>query len=174
MIDEVVATQRQQVSPVRPVRGRRQPQQKARGEVVEQPAIAGGAGVVELVHHDVVEGIRGEAAQVTDPAEGLDRGEEDVGAFILLRAVEPAEARAGPDPAEGGHRLGQDLLPMGHEQHPGKGTAVEGGEPCLAEARRQNDQPGPVPGGPRIGERRQGRALDRVRLWRREDMGKSW
>lgn len=135
--------------------------------MVEQPAIAGGAGVVEFVHHDVIKGVRGEAAQVADPAEGLDRGEEDIDAFVLLGAVEPAEPRLGPDPAERGHRLGQDLVPVGHEQHPGEGTAVEGGKPGLAQPGRQHDQPGPVPGGPRGGQRRQRRALDRVGFRRR-------
>ncbi|PZX36744.1 hypothetical protein LY56_03393 [Roseinatronobacter thiooxidans] len=122
--------------------------------------------MVEFVDADVIEGVRREAAQVADPPDGLDRGEKDVGAFVLLCAIEAAEPGLGPDPAERGHRLGQDLIPMGHEQHLGEGTAVEGGQPGLAQPCGQHDQTCPVPGGARGGQRRQCSALDRVRFWR--------
>lgn len=49
-----------------------------------------------------------------------------------------------------------------HEQYAGKG-----GQPGLSKSRRQHDQPGPVPGSPRGGQRRQRRALYRMGFgWR--------
>jgi len=66
--------------------------------------------------------------------QGLDRGEEQVGACVLFRAVIAADPGFGADAAEGGHCLGQDLFAMGDKEDPGERGGVKSCEPGLAKA----------------------------------------
>src|SRR5262249_8575691 len=99
-IDEVLAAQGEQVAPVRPLRGRGKAEEKLRLEVVHQPPVGSGRGVMELVHDDVVESVRGEQAQVTRSAKGLDGGEEHIGFRGLLVATVETERGCRTDSSE--------------------------------------------------------------------------
>src|SRR5262245_26935859 len=54
-----------------------------------------------------------------------------------------AEHGGRADPAKGRERLGEDLLAVRHEEHPPRprSARVEGREPGLPEARREDDEP---------------------------------
>ena len=152
------------------LRGRGEAEEKARLEVLDQPSVCRGRGVMELVYDDVVEGVRRELAQVTSPAERLDRGEEDVGVGGLLVAGVEAEDRGRANAAKSLERLAEDLFAVGHEQHPSERwpIRVEGGEPGLPQARGQHDETCGVAVGPRPFERGEGFSLHLVRFWRRQ------
>jgi len=70
--DEVLLAQGEQVAPVGAFGRGRESEEEPGVEVVEQPAVGGRGGVVELVHDDVVEVIPRELTQVWPAAEGLE------------------------------------------------------------------------------------------------------
>ncbi len=145
-VDEVLLTQGEEVAAVGALRRGGEGEQELRAEVVDEAAVRRGRGVVELVHHDVVEGVAREALQVGGPAERLDRREQDVGVQVALLAHVEAEACAGADPAEGVSGLVQDLLAVRDEKDPAEALAVrvEGAQPGLAEAGGEDDEAGGV------------------------------
>ena len=102
-----------------------------------------------------------ELAQVLLPAQGLDRGEEDVGVVVPGRAGVLAQVGVGADAAEGGEGLVEDLFAVGDEEDAVEVAAVEGAEPGLAQAGGQDDEAGAVPGFPGGRELPQGIPPDR-------------
>jgi len=108
---------------------------------------------------------------VGDPAEGLDRGEENVRVLVPLLALVEAQVGVGPDPPVGVAGLVQDLLAVGDEQDPPElgALGVEGAQPGLAEAGGEDDEAGGVALRPRGFEGFQGLLLDGVG---REDRGR--
>ena len=119
-------------------------------EVVEEGPIAGGGGVVDLVHDDVVECVGLELEQSLRPGELLDRGEDDVAGRVLVGPDEPAHVLAPEEASEGPGRLYQQLLTVGHDQGPRHAAQdgphalhVEGGQVGLAHAGGQDDQCAP-------------------------------
>ena len=135
-VDQVVVAQAQDVRLVGALRGGGEAEQEAGPEVLQQAPIDGGGGVVEFVHHDIVEVPGVEQGQVAAPTQGLDRGEEQV-------TPRPCARRCTADPRARAHalkaRLGleQDLFPVGDEQDaPGlDALAVEGGQDRSCRAR---------------------------------------
>ena len=111
------------------------------------------------------------------PAEGLDRGEEDVGVRVSLLAGVEAQAGVGADPAEGVAGLVEDLLAVGDEEDPPVlgAVGVEGAEPGLAEAGGEDDEAGGVALLSRLLEGSEGLLLDGVgggdRAWALLDLG---
>ena len=61
--------------------------------------------MVELVDHDVVEGLAAEALEVGCPPQGLDGREEDVGVRVAALSRVEAQARFRADGAEGAQGL---------------------------------------------------------------------
>jgi hypothetical protein len=55
--------------------------------VVDEPPVRRGGVMMELVHDDVVRGVRLELAQISNLAQRLDRGEDDVGVRRLSSPV---------------------------------------------------------------------------------------
>ena len=145
-VDEVLLAQGEEVAAVGALRGGGEAEEELRAEVVDEAPVGRGRGVVELVDDDVVEGVAREALEVGDAAEGLDRGEEDVGVRVPLLAHVEAQAGLGPDPAEGVPRLVEDLLAVRDEEDPAElgAVGVEGAEPGLAEAGGEDDEAGGV------------------------------
>src|SRR5688572_19545362 len=105
--------------------------------MVDQSTVRRRRRVVELVDLDVVELIRVEAVQVMRTTQRLDRCEDDSRLGRLLRSRVLAEHCMRADGAVGAHRLVEDLLAVGDEQHAFRlrGYGVEGTEPRLAESR---------------------------------------
>ena len=134
-VDEVLLTQAEEVAAVGALGGGGEAEEEAGVEVVEDAAVGGGRGVVELVHDEVVEVIPRELPQVLLAAEGLDGGEEDVGVLVFGRSRVLAEAGLGPDAAEGAEGLVEDLVAVGDEEDALVLEAVEGAEPGLAVGR---------------------------------------
>ena len=66
-IDQVFLAKAKQVAAVAPIRGRRQTQQERGREMVDDPPVGCGRGVVEFVNNDVVESIGGEPLQMCGP-----------------------------------------------------------------------------------------------------------
>ena len=163
-VDEVLAAELEQVATIRALRGRRQAEQEAGLEVVDEPPIGLRRGVVELVDDQVVEGPRVQLVEVRLAPEGQDGGEDDLAAGVLLLAVVLAEARLRPDAPEGPHRLQEDLVAVRDEEDAAGLLGVEGREPGLAEAGRQDDEAGAVAGGAGALEGKQGFLLDFVGL----------
>jgi hypothetical protein len=128
-VDEVLAAQGKEVATVSALGRGGEAQQEARLEMVDQPPVGGGRGVVELVHHEVVELSGVEAAQMRLAAQGLHRGEEDIGLAVLLLGRIESEVRRRADAAKRLHRLAQDLFTVSHKEHPAelRSMAVEGG-----------------------------------------------
>ena len=148
--DEVVE-QAEDVAGVATVRGRREAEQEAGLESLEDAAVGGGVGVVGLVEDDVVEGLGGDAGEVVGSAELLDGGDDDGGVVLHEVAGAPADGsglvRVGEHAAEGAGGLGQELFAVGEEEHAGPGAGgvrdlgdVERGEPGLAQAGREHHE----------------------------------
>ena len=95
--DEVVVAELEQRGAVHAVGSGGQAEEECRLEVVQQLAVGGGGGVVELVDDDVVEVFWVEAAEVADPGEGLDGGEEEVGVGLLPAAGQHADGAVGEE-----------------------------------------------------------------------------
>jgi len=134
-VDEVFAAQAQEVAAVGAFGCGGQAEEEVGFEVVDEASVGGGGGVVKFVDHDVIEVLSGELLVVFGFAQGLHRGEEDVGIIAFLLPRVKSEACVGPDAAIGAHGLAQDLFSMGHEE-----DAVEGGEPGLAQPGGQDHQ----------------------------------
>ncbi len=164
--DQILAAQGEQVGSIGAVGGGRQTQQEAGLEPGQELPIGAGRRVMELVHHHVVEAVLGELLEVGHLAQGLDRGEDQVRLEVLSRAGVEPHARLRSQAAEGAQGLAQDLLAMGHEEHPLEGRRVEGGQPGLARAGGHHHQAGPVAFLPGPVQGLQGPALDRVGLRR--------
>ena len=135
--------------------------------MLQQAPIAGGGGVVEFVHHDVVEGIWRKATQMTLAPQRLDRGEQDIGAAVLFGAIVTAEPRFWADATKRGHSLRQNLFTVCYEKNPCKAAAVKGSQPRFAEPGRQHDQPSLMPIGTCLSQSGQGRILNVMRFGRR-------
>ena len=150
-IDQVLLTEREQVSAVAPLGRRRQAEQELRTEVGDQLSVGRRGGVVELVDDDVVERVWREPLQVLATAQRLDRSEHDVG--VRLLRICPCSGQGAPraDAAEGVERLVEDLLAMRDEQHAPelRAVRVERREPRLSKSGRQHDEAGLVAGGSR-------------------------
>jgi hypothetical protein len=116
------------------------------------PAAVRAGGSSELIDNDVVEGVGSEKPKVRQLAQRLDRGEQDIGVRRLFRAGVAAERGVWPDAAERLQGLGQDFLAVGDEQDTTVlgAVAVEGGQPGLAQAGRQDDEPSLIPCRPRL------------------------
>jgi hypothetical protein len=97
---------------------------------------------MEFVDHYVVEGSGVEVPKMADTAEGLDGRKQDVGVGDLRLARVESEVRFTSDAPIGLHRLGEDFFAMRDEENPAElgPVRVECGKPCLAEARRQDDE----------------------------------
>lgn len=162
--DQVLLAEGEQVSSVAALGSRRQAQQEPGAEVVDEAPVGLGRRVVELVDHEVVEGIAGEAAQVGGTPEGLDRREQHVRFGLALLAGVEAEARLGADPPEGVAGLVQDLFAVGDEEDAAELSAVrvESAEPGLAEAGGEDDEAGGVAVLSCLLEGLEGRLLDGV------------
>ena len=164
-VGEVFLAEREQIAAVGALRGGGEAEEELGAEPVDEAAVGRGGRVVEFVDDDVVEGVALEALEMSGAPERLDRGEEDLGVGVAVRPLVEAEARLGADEAIGVARLAEDLLAVGDEEDPAilGAVRVEGAEPGLAEAGREDDEPGGVPGGAGFIQRRERRELDCVR-----------
>lgn len=127
------------VEPVHPLRGRRQTQQLPRLEMVDDPPICGGRGVVELVDDDDVEVVGSQLLKPLD-VQRLDAGEHVIPSPGLHAGVQQlAERGVVQDFPVGAQRLLEDLLAVSHEQQSrtsavpvsGQASVVEGGHDRL-------------------------------------------
>ena len=164
-VHQVFLAQRQQVATVHSFRRRRQTEQESRRKVLNQSAIGAGGGVVKLVDDDVVKLFASKLAEMMHPTQRLNRGEEHVGVGRFLFARVEAQSGSGTNPAKRLHGLRQDFFPMSDEQHSTKVLAcrIEGGQPRLSQAGRQDDQAGFVASFASRLERRECFLLDGVR-----------
>ena len=113
---EIVVTQRKQVSPVHALRRSRKAKHELWPEVVDHPPITRRGRMMELVNNDVVELL---GIKLTKPGgDGLDAAKDNLGVGLLLVSVEEAKVRVGLHAPEHVPALTQDLLSMGHEEHP--------------------------------------------------------
>ena len=110
--------------------------------MLDQPPVGCGGAMVELIHDDVIELLGVEPAQMFRPPQGLDRREQDVSFVLGLSGVE-AEPRFGPDAPERSHRLSEDFVAIGDEEHALARERIERRQPGLAKARGKDDQSGP-------------------------------
>ena len=55
--------------------------------------------MMKFIHHDVVEGIGSEAAQMVDPSNGLNGCEQDLSMQFFVATVESAKVGFGPNTA---------------------------------------------------------------------------
>jgi hypothetical protein len=119
---------------VQPFRGRGQSEQDLGTHLLQQRSVRGRRGVVELVHHDHVEGI-GIDRREPGRGQGLDRGEHVVPRpGNRIADQEFSEVAQAKDLSEHAARLLEDLLAVGHEQQPRKSaTAAPLGDPCVVE-----------------------------------------
>ena len=85
--------------------------------------------MMKFIHHDVVEGIGREAAQMVDPSNGLNGCEQDLSMQFFVATVEPAKVGFRPDTAEGAHGLGQNFFTVCDKQNALERQAVKGGQP---------------------------------------------
>jgi len=175
--DQVLAAQGEQVRPVRAIRSCRQAQEESGFEPGQELPVRAGGRVMEFVHHDVVETVPGEALEVRQTAQGLDRGEEQVRPQVLVRPGVETHAGFGAQAAEGAQGLAQDLLAVGHEEHPREPRRIEGGQPGLSGSGGHDHQAGKVALLPGPGQRLQGPALDLMgfrRWWDRLHLDGNW
>ena len=116
---EVAAEVAQDVEAVGPLGRGRQRRAGPGPDVVQEPLVARGGGVVELVDDDVVVAVGGQV--VERPAVvALDRDEQVVELLGLAAADEQvAEVRVAEHGPEGPQALPQQLLAVGDEQQPG-------------------------------------------------------
>ena len=98
---EVVATERKQIAAVCAFRRRREPEQEARFEVLNQATVGVCGRVMELVDDDVVEVPGLKALEVTRLAECLDRGEQHYRACVLVATGELPHHAARANPTVG-------------------------------------------------------------------------
>jgi hypothetical protein len=110
--------------------------------VVDDLAVAAGCGMVELVDDDVVELVGGEVVEAC--RQRRDAGEDHAGVASLLCPEVQAERLSWLHLAEGVAALAQDLFAVGDEQDPAElgPSAVEGGDPGLAESGGHHHQAG--------------------------------
>ncbi len=168
-VDEVLLAQREEVSAVAPLGCRGEAEQELRPEVSDELAVGRGRRVVELVDDDVVECLWGEPLQVLAPAQGLDRGEHDVGVWFPGAACVVAKVSLRTNSAERIESLPEDLFTMRDEQNAPeiRAVGVEGREPRLSEPCREDDEAGFVAGGAGLFELQERLPLHLVRLDRR-------
>lgn len=145
-------------------------------EAVEDPAIAGRGGVVDLVGDHVIERAGREAGEVLGPRELLDRREHDLAGQVAGGAGEPGQPGRGAGGAEHAAQragsLGEELVAVGEHEHAGAREAalggecdeVERGEPGLAQAGGEHDQGAAAALGTGGGEGGEGLALDAMRV----------
>src|SRR5439155_13712304 len=134
-VNEVLSAQREQIPTVGPLGRCSQSEQKSRREMVDQPAIRRGGGVVKLIDHDVVELIAREAVQMGLATERLDRCEKDVPASRVHTARISANRRRRSDLPECLDCLTQDLFAMRDEENTFEleRLAVKGAQPGFPE-----------------------------------------
>jgi hypothetical protein len=119
--------------------------------------------VVHLVHHDVIEVVRGELPEVLGPRQRGHRRKDAVGFGLELPHPDEPRRRVGSHPDEGLAGLPQQFLAVGQEQDPTGGRTVKSSQVGLPDARRRDDEALRLALHPESRQRGQGLALRGIR-----------
>lgn len=168
LIRKVALAEFEQIAVVATKRRRRQPEEKARRKDLQDPAIAIGGGMVELVDHDVIETRQVLARELVRSRQRLHRREDAVTIEFGAPVHDVAQRAFGVDRTKRSRRLAQQFLAVRDEQDPLRVAGVERREKSLTEAGCRHDQRLAQPVGAEPFKFLQCQRLYRARLDRRE------
>ena len=131
---DVVVAQHEDVPAVHPLGGSSEPQEETGSEMVDDPAVAVGDRMVELVDDDVVEAVRWDPFQNVGIGEGPYTCEEHVSLDIAGTGHQEPGGLPVMHLGECLCSVDQDLPAVGHEEYAAEGFGVLGGDERFPDA----------------------------------------